>query len=899
MPINSIVTLDQLEGSEYLFKVVSTILPSVCLDYKVDSSLMHTYVHPFDILFNPKLGNASKEEEIENAIKQLGINYLLDTQYPKLFNVTIEPGSINLNNCIQTDNSTINPIRNTRHFNDLPTFTRNLVMIRLREPESKARYVGGYVRSPGAPNIMSQIKYPSLSFDNTYLLSLLYQDVVDNRCSGFIARKVNNVIIARDFSNLLGVRALLHPRSVVRFDEDYDIAKAAQDHNVIVNQQPPVDRELTTMKFKHLVMYYQYFSTIYNLGKLTYNGQEVISISPSIDSFVASLHFQQQIPALLQMYPSIPTSNQAIVRTMDANGNMINNTVTINGLNFINISSQSSYYLTLLSMLMRLVRTGKLESKELSLFWDGIDYEEYKMKKLTDIIFYNSTCYVFGLFNHNGVTYCSMLSDLVTAGETPLRVCMLPRVVGGRTVPALISETLHSINSISPKDFPKKSSQLYHIGLSEQGYMKFFQFLRLMTNRTPENAIKEVLMAYAGLKLDDKGSPHHIHKETYNEFVTLLFTSMGFKVNSRKSIMGSHNYTTIFVSPRVSKQYIYNMLTKASCSKNEADKLISTTHDLLNFMVSVGDLRDTHGYRYTRRFEVCPRFFYGGAPELTTTNDIQEPDSTVIQLSEPMNLLDRIDSRSIFAADTVNEMIYTDSFLPENNAFKNNLSQLIENEQLNGETITHAMPLNIIDRLITTAGSYVSIGELMDNLGNDTENNNATNEVVELINSALRDNYARDNTTALVSQAINSVAARSERQLGDVKQSSCQMAMLFKSLARSIYTLEKIFKAKVSDEVKAEILEKYKAFSELSKSLYQDLIAIENLKALMYIIKRSGRQIEDVDIGPEEIRKSYDIIKPKIIRMTNYYTEISRSYFDFMKKNLNMIDGDSVSFDSE
>lgn len=151
----------------------------------------------------------------------------------------------------------------------------------------------------------------------------------------------------------------------------------------------------------------------------------------------------------------------------------------------------------------------------------------------------------------------------------------------------------------------------------------------------------------------------------------------------------------------------------------------------------------------------------------------------------------------------------------------------------------------------------------------------------------------------LVSQALDSVANRSKQTIGDLRQSSCKMALLFKNLATSIYTIERIFNAKVCDDVKASMLEKYKAFTDISMSLYKDLIAMENLKAMLYIIRRSGCRIDDAQITTDDLVKSYSLIRPKILSMINYYNEMSRGYFEHMKKNLNMTDGDSVSFDDE
>nr|WGO62727.1 putative virion core protein P4a [Wadden Sea poxvirus] len=908
MPIDSVITLDQLEDSEYLFRVISTVIPSLCLDYKVCDKLKTTYIHPFDILLNTSLGKYVDKKEIENSIEKIGINYLLDTYSNlKLFRAVINPGVIDQINIVSKTNEENNQIINTHTFNDLPTFTRDLINIRLKEPEYKARFIGGYIKpEKGGYDILTPVSLPDLNFKNTYIMNLIYKNVLNTNIHGFKARLLNGILLARDFENLLGIRSLLSQSSRARFDIDFNIDNIAQDHNVTINRNPVVNTDILTMKsFKHLLMYYQYFSTHYTLTDLNYNNETILNTRPDIPSIIASMRFQSQIPRLLDLYPDLTVYDNATVTTKDTLGNVTVSNMDITGFKIVDISSKNSYFITLLNMLAKESRSQILTS-DISLFWDGYDYDEYKNKKLSDILFYNTTCYVFGLYNKNGITYCSILSDIIAYNEKPIRVCLLPRVVGGKTVPNLIAETLNSINNASHKDFPKKSplSVPMHIGLSERGFMRFFQLLRLMTNKTPEISIKEVLLAYAGFKIDDSGSPYIIRKESYQDFSILLFSSMGFKVTIHKSIIGSNNYTTIIVRPRVTKQYINNMLIKSNCSKEEADKLISTTWDLLNFMVSAGDPKDYHSYRYMRNFTYPRYLFYGGYTNESDDNiSSSEYDKniheTIIQISEPMSMLDRINTRGIFSATTTDEMLGVDAFMPENIAFKNNITNLINNEQLCGESILHVMPLNILDRIITTAGSCkVSIGELMDNILPNNEDCNATNEVTELINNALKDNYSRD-SNALVTHTINSVAARSQNQLNEVKQYSCQMALIFKNLVKSIYTMERIFQAKISDEVKSDILEKYKTFAQLSKSLYQDLISIENLKAMLYIIKRSGRQIDDIDIGPDELRKSYDVIKPKIINMTNYYTEMSKSYFDYMKKNLNMLDSDMITFDIE
>ncbi|AUL80582.1 precursor p4a of core protein 4a [Vaccinia virus] len=130
--------------------------------------------------------------------------------------------------------------------------------------------------------------------------------------------------------------------------------------------------------------------------------------------------------------------------------------------------------------------------------------------------------------------------------------------------------------------------------------------------------------------------------------------------------MGSKNISSINFRPRVTTQYIVATFMKTSCSKNEAEKLITSAFDLLNFMVSVSDFRDYQSYRQYRNY--CPRYLYAGSPE---------GEETIIYDSAPISILDRIDTRGIFSAYTINEMRDADMFSPQNKAFKNNLSRFI------------------------------------------------------------------------------------------------------------------------------------------------------------------------------------------------------------------------------
>lgn len=888
MPIGNIVTLDQLESSEYVFRLLSTILPSLCLDYKVEPALQHTFVHAFDAIFYPPAGDVARAEELDAAVQQLGINYLLQGPERHYFPAVISADSVEMLPTRAGVSEHANPVACAHSFSELPLFTRELLRLRTSSFEAHARFFGGYVRAPGAPGVRSPVAFPELSFENTYLANMLYPHTLGARDGSFRARTVDGVMVAKDLANLLALRALLTPESRARLEEDFALQQAAQDHGIAITPDPAVDLELTSMPLKPLLMYYQHFADRYALRQLSFNGEPVAQGHLEVASLAASLHYQAQLARLAQLGVPLYDSMELVVYS--AGGALARRRVALDGVRFLQLHSLVPHYLTVLSVFARADRAPALKA-ESSLFWDGLDYQDYKQKKLSDMLFISSCCYVFALFEHNGVTFCSLLSDALAAGHTPSRVCIMPRVVGNKTAPRLIAETLRSINAISLRDFPRPSGSAHdHIGLSEQGFMRFFQLLRLLGARPPETAVKEVLMTYAGVKMGDQGAPHRIRSDSYKAFVMLLFSAMGFRVSVHNSVVGSHNYTTYTVTPRVSRHYIASMLLKASCSRAEADKLMSSAHELLAFMLAAGNARDAHSYRYARRWGACA---YGGAARCDGNA------ATLVQFSAPVGLLERVNVQGLLGADTLNEMLDVDAFLPENAAFKRNLEQLIESEQLSGEAVMHIMPLSLLDRLVTSAGaSFVSIGALMDSIGDPAEDCDATNEIVDMINSALRESYAKE-ASALTAHTINSVAARSERQLQDVRASACQVAGIFKNLARSIYATERIFKARISDDVKAELLEKYKAFVDLSKSLYADLIALEHIKALLYIVKRSGRSLDETEIGPEDLRKSYELIRPKISRLTSYYHDISRAYFEQMKKNLNMLDGSAVSFDTE
>ncbi|WZD65951.1 virion core protein P4a precursor [Bovine papular stomatitis virus] len=901
------MAMHHVEGAEYMFRIVSSVLPTLCADFKPSYDLTRTYVHPLDSMFLDGLEKLMGDEETEVTVKQFGINYLLDKSANSyLIPATVGPNSAEILTKRLKLTDIANPVVCTLSFRDVPPFTRELLKLRTTSFEAHARVAGGYVRYPTGLPVKSPISFPALSFDNTYLLNLTYPHILGPAEIGFRARMVDGTVIARDLLMLLNIRALLTDASRARFDAAYDIPESAAKHGIVLTQTPQVDTEITTMQLKYLLTFFQYFDQHFSLRQLTFNGQNLRMVRGTVASLAASIFYQSQLARLTQLHASVPLADH--MDALTTGGAPVR--IAAPGMKFVDISANVSYYTSLLSMLMRADRTSPLIAPAKSLFWDGLEYSEYKAMSTADALFLSATCYTFALFDHEDVTYCSGLADALAAGKTPLRVCFYPRAMGARTVAALVLETLSSINLISPREFPRRSThQPNHIGLSHKAFMQFFQLLRVVDRCDPDRALKEVLMAYAGIRMGDKGPVHYINKESHADFVKLLFGAMGFRVHVSSSVYGSRRQTVITVSPSVTKHTVSRILTKVCCSKDEVEKIMASAHDLLQFMVTATNVRDArvyHGQSQCRaplyatfnwRF---PRTIYGGAPGGEEAEALENSCSAVV-LSDQLGLLDRINVRGIFSANTIDELMAVDCFLPENVAFKNNLQSLIDADQLTGEGILMAMPNSLIDRLVSVGGSPdMTVSALLDDVSGSTDESCvSSNEIADAINAALKTKYVRD-TSNIVNSALSIASARSEKQLEAVKRATCCVSSLFKQLTQSVYTTERIFGVPIADEVKNSILERYRVFVELSKSLYMDMIALENLKALLLIVRRSGRYVGDSEIGVAEMQKAYEMVREKISRLTGYYANIGELYWNHMKRNLNLRSSDgSVSFDSE
>uniref|UniRef100_A0AAT9UQQ6 P4A protein n=1 Tax=Apapanepox virus TaxID=3049969 RepID=A0AAT9UQQ6_9POXV len=892
MLINNIVTLDQLESSDYLYKLLVSVLPSLCFDYKVDSKLVKGYVHAFDTISSYSLASISSQNEILDQMSTLGINYLLSRKndLALYFPVSILHNGEILSTWNGDTGGYTNPIPCKISFNDLPTFTKVLMKIRTTGCEAHARYFGGYIKHPSAPSIQSPSINPNISFPNTYIGSLTYPHTIKNSTTYSTYRPllVNGIIEQKDLINLLNVRALMSPASRTIFDSLYNIEYHANANNIMFIRNPVIDTELSTMPLKYLVMFFQHFSK-FTLGDIYFGGSLLHAGDAMLAGYVTSVYFKDTIKY-------IEDNNLFNLRYSDRFTFRLGNsmrylTLTNRDIStrILDMSFNNSYIITLLSIVSKSMKRNAIIPSEISLFWDGMSYDQYKNLNFADMMFLGTTCYLLALYDENGITYCSMLTDVLRLGKTPTRVCVLPRAVKNKTVPQLISEILESINNMSSRDFPKYDTRdVKHVGLSDAGFMLFFQFLRLMENKEPHIAVKEILMAYVGIKIDDKGSPYYITPESYRTFVFMLFKAMGFNVRVNRNIVSSHSYTSYSISPRVTKRHLVSMLQKASCSQSEAEKLISSAHDLVSFMLSVNNSSNRDGYRRMNRS------FIGGS----TQNAAEEDESTLVQFISPVNILDRINVKGILAATSFNELLDTDVFLPENINFRNNLKQLLNEDVIDGKAIAHIIPMSMIDRLITTGGASVSVVDVLDSMDERIPDENATNEVIDLITNALKESHVND-STFIATNILNSIVPLSEKQMDGIKKITCHGNMMFRELAWYIYIIEKHLKGKIADDIKISILEKYRDFIDLSKSLYKDLIAIDQIKSVLTIIRRTGRNIDESSISQEDLQKAYNIAKPKILKLSNQYNDMTRSAFENIRTILNPDDTGAVVFDNE
>ncbi|UWX11415.1 CRPV-306 [Crowpox virus] len=892
MLINNIITLDQLESSDYLYKLLVSVLPSLCFDYKVDSKLVKGYVHAFDTISSYSLASISSQNEILDQMSILGINYLLSRKndLALYFPVSILQNGEILSTWNGDTGGYTNPIPCKVSFNDLPTFTKVLMKIRTTGCEGHARYFGGYIKHPSAPSIQSPSINPNISFPNTYIGSLTYPYTIKNATmySTYRPLLVNGVIEYKDLVNLLNVRALMSPASRTIFDSLYNIEFHANANNIMFIRNPVIDTELSRMPLKYLVMFFQHFSK-FTLGDIYFGGNLLHAADAMLTGYVTSVYFKDTIKY-------IEDNNLFNLRYSDRFtfrlGNSVRHLTLTNrdiSARILDMSFNHSYIITLLSIVSKSMKRNAIIPSEMSLFWDGMSYDEYKNLNFTDMMFLGTTCYLLALYDENNITYCSMLTDVLRLGKTPTRVCVLPRSVKNKTVPQLISEILESINNMSSRDFPKYDTRdVKHVGLSDAGFMLFFQFLRLMENKEPHIAVKEILMAYVGIKIDDKGSPYYITPESYRTFVFMLFKAMGFNIRVNRNIVSSHSYTSYSISPRVTKRHLVSMLQKASCSQNEAEKLISSAHDLVSFMLSVNNSSNRDGYRRINRS------FIGGSKQ----NTVEEDESTLVQFISPVNILDRINVKGILAATSFNELLDTDVFLPENINFRNNLKQLLNEDVIDGKAIAHIIPMSMIDRLVTAAGASVSVVDVLDSMDERIPDENATNEVIDLITNALKESHVND-STFIATNILNSIIPLSEKQMDGIKKITCHGNMMFRELAWYIYIIEKHLKGKISDDIKISILEKYRDFIDLSKSLYKDLIAIDQIKSVLTIIRRTGRNINESSISQEDLQKAYNIAKPKILKLSNQYNDMTRSAFENIRTILNPDDTGAVVFDNE
>lgn len=71
----------------------------------------------------------------------------------------------------------------------------------------------------------------------------------------------------------------------------------------------------------------------------------------------------------------------------------------------------------------------------------------------------------------------------------------------------------------------------------------------------------------------------------------------------------------------------------------------------------------------TRKTSFLVTFLWWNPQDSSLPQNVDE-ETTLIHISEPINILDRIDIRGIFSANTTDEMMTVDAFGPENIVFK-------------------------------------------------------------------------------------------------------------------------------------------------------------------------------------------------------------------------------------
>ncbi|AUL80584.1 hypothetical protein [Vaccinia virus] len=251
--------------------------------------------------------------------------------------------------------SETNPIINTHSFCDLPPFTQHLLNIRLTDTEYRARFIGGYIKPEGSDSmdVIAEKQYPDLNFENTYLINILYKDVINARLKEFKAKIVNGVLSRQDFENLIGVRLYIKLQDRPRFDDAYNIAYAARHYGVNLNTLPIPNVDLTTMPtYKHLSILVQYFIYTYDRVGIYYNGNKML-FDDEIINFTISMRYQSLIPKLVDFFPDIPVNNNILLHTRDPQNAAVNETVALPNVQFVGINRNNKFFINFFNLLAK------------------------------------------------------------------------------------------------------------------------------------------------------------------------------------------------------------------------------------------------------------------------------------------------------------------------------------------------------------------------------------------------------------------------------------------------------------------------------------------------------------------------------------------------------------------
>lgn len=125
-------------------------------------------------------------------------------------------------------------------------------------------------------------------------------------------------------------------------------------------------------------MFEQYFIYTYDRVDIYYNGNKML-FDDEIMNFCISMRYQSLIPRLVDFFPDIPVNNNIVLHTRDPQNAAVNVTVALPNVQFVDINRNNKFFINFFNLLAKEQRSTAIKVTK-SMFWDGMDYEEYKSK---------------------------------------------------------------------------------------------------------------------------------------------------------------------------------------------------------------------------------------------------------------------------------------------------------------------------------------------------------------------------------------------------------------------------------------------------------------------------------------------------------------------------------------